>query len=80
MLFLHIDLHQKTMKRKILSLAIVAVMVFGFSPTAEGGSGGPCVTYSQPCPGGGGWTDIVCNYQDWLYFNSYYCIEDEVFD
>ncbi len=80
MLFLCINLNQKTMKRKFLALAFFGAMVFGFSLTAEGGSGGPCETYSQPCPGGGGWTGIVCEPSDWLMWNSIYCTEPDFDD
>lgn len=71
------------MKRKILALAFVAALVFGFSPTAEGGSGGGCETVSVACPDGtvgDGFTGIVCNGFDFYYLLNYYCTEADADD
>jgi hypothetical protein len=64
------------MKKKIFALAFVAAMTLGLAKIAESGSGGPCQTYSQACPGGGGWTGIVCEPSDWIMWNSIYCTEE----
>lgn len=61
------------MKRKILSLVFLAAMTFGIATPAK-----TCSTVSQPCPGGGGWTGIVCSVEDWLFWDWYYCQEPEV--
>ncbi len=72
------------MKIKILALLFVAAMVFGFSKSAECDSGGTCETISVSCPDGfdglgyGGWTGVVCNYDDYLFYMNYYCPEDPV--
>lgn len=71
------------MKRKIFVVAVLAAIVFGFSPSAEGGSGGGCETVSVTCPDGTvgeGFTGIVCNVFDFYYLLNYYCTEAEVDD